>query len=618
MGAVADLLARPAVRLLSGTAGLLAFAWVVAVLTTGGADFTILGLRITSSNPGRPLLAGCILLGHFTWARLRASNAVSIAEALEPLRLSPKRIALTTAIIVGAIGLLRGATTAAGPDPYGYVSQADLWAAGDLYIEQRWVAAVPWPNAEWTFSPLGYRPAIGRRVGTIVPTYPTGLPLAMMAAKRVGGQRGIFVVVPVAGVVCILAVYGIGRRLHSPAAGLIAALLLSTWPPFLFHLQLPMSDVPAAAAWSVAWYLVVRGGPAGALGAGLAVSAAILLRPNLVFLAAFVGASYLAQTLRDRCSARRLRDGALFATTAAIGPVCVAASNAVLYGAPTASGYGALNELMSPTHVLPNMANYAIWTSQTSSPIAMVGLLVLAFAGTRIWSHPHSRTVARLLALSVLALATFYALYFVYDHWTFLRFFLPAASFAAVGIGALAATWLNGRARLRAAAAFLAVTTIAVVQLRFVGVKQVMETGLRESCHSAMARAVRASTPPDSVVIALNHSGTLRYYGGRHTLRYDQLDREWLAPAVAWLTARENSVFALLQGDEIEDFSRKYGDHSAQQVADLSCDGDPVYALYDLSGPPRRLPVQAIPLTRISGRVPRAAPMARPPVWQPE
>ena len=62
-----------------------------------------------------------------------------------------------------------GAFIAGGADSYGYVSQADLWLAGHLRLDQSWFPADVAGLTTWATSPLGYRP--GTIVHTIVPVY---------------------------------------------------------------------------------------------------------------------------------------------------------------------------------------------------------------------------------------------------------------------------------------------------------------------------------------------------------------------------------------------------------------------------------------------------------------
>ena len=48
------------------------------------------------------------------------------------------------ALSVGVVGVVWGTRVAAGSDAYGYVSQVDLWLRGDLHLDQRFGAGVPW------------------------------------------------------------------------------------------------------------------------------------------------------------------------------------------------------------------------------------------------------------------------------------------------------------------------------------------------------------------------------------------------------------------------------------------------------------------------------------------
>ena len=138
----------------------------------------------------------------------------------------------------------------------------------------------------------------------------------------------------------ILATYGIGRRLVSPAGGLIAAWLVATSPPFLFMQMSMMNDIPVAAAWAVAIYLLLRPPTTGAAAAaGLAAAVAILIRPNLLHLAVAMGGFVLIRRVEGGARAR-LRQAVAFALAVAPGIVATALINKALFGSPTASGYG--------------------------------------------------------------------------------------------------------------------------------------------------------------------------------------------------------------------------------------------------------------------------------------
>jgi hypothetical protein len=153
--------------------------------------------------------------------------------------------------------------------------------------------------------PFGYRPAT---VGpALVPVTSPGLPIVMMAARAIAGHPAVFVVTPLAGAACIWLTFLIGRRWRSPRTGLIAALLVASNPVFLFMLMWPMTDMPAAAVIALIVWLLLRGDDArttDALAAGVAAAFAILLRPNLLFIAVAAGAWLVLDALVWRRGAR--------------------------------------------------------------------------------------------------------------------------------------------------------------------------------------------------------------------------------------------------------------------------------------------------------------------------
>src|SRR5437899_1440640 len=91
------------------------------------------------------------------------------------------------------------------------------------------------------------------------------------------------------GVVCacvaLWLTYLLGERTCGRRTGFLAAILLTCSPIFLFQSLEPMSDVPATAWWLAAWVFAISDGAAAALLAGLAASASVVTRPNLVPLA---------------------------------------------------------------------------------------------------------------------------------------------------------------------------------------------------------------------------------------------------------------------------------------------------------------------------------------------
>ncbi len=268
---------------------------------------------------------------------------------------TPWRAASGLAAAVFVLAVVFGARVVGGSDEYGYVSQADLWLRGNLVVDQPFVRGSPWPEEPWWFSPLGYRPHPSD-AGAIVPVYSPGLPMMLALAKFIGGQDGMFFVVPLFGGLLVLATYALGRRLGSGIAPLVAAWLVATSPVVLAHSMATMSDVPVAAAWMGAFCLLLGTSTASAAGAGALSGIAVLIRPNLAPLALVLGSLYL---LRMRASGvRSLVHLAVFGMAAAPAAIIIAILNDRLYGSPLASGYGPLAELFMAERMLPNLRNY--------------------------------------------------------------------------------------------------------------------------------------------------------------------------------------------------------------------------------------------------------------------
>jgi hypothetical protein len=72
------------------------------------------------------------------------------------------------------------------------------------------------------------------------------------------------------------------------------------------------------------------------------------------------------------------------------------------------------------------------------------------------------------------------------------------------------------------------------------------------------AHYLDGTLPSDAVVLAMQHSGSVRYYTGRLTMRWDVLDAATLDRALAALGERGIPVFALLESWEEEDFRRRF------------------------------------------------------------
>jgi hypothetical protein len=537
---------------------LLAVAVAAWILAMGGVQLSLFDVDIRATRPLRPLAVAAV-----AFALRMAVGGVSTIGADIDLFVrvfTPRRIAI--ALVAAAIftGVATGSDVAGGADFYGYISQADLWLRRELVIAQPAATTVPWPDGQWTFAPLGYRPSPSG--DAIVPTYAVGFPLLLALFKYLGGQCAVGWVVPAAAGLLIGATFAIGRKAVSADVGAAAAWLMATSPVVLFSMMSPMSDIPAAAFWALAVYGCLTGTVRGALLGGVAAAVAVLIRPNLAHVGVLM-AVWLA--LRDWKMPAQHRFGRvfLFALPLVAGGVAVAMVNAHLYGSPTRSGYGQLNVLFSVSFFAENVKNYTFWIVSTQTPLALLGLLAIVAPLPR-WVKSRPAIEGRsLLALMVVGVIGTYLFYLSFGEWWYLRFLLPMWPALCVGTASL----VTVRAHTYTRTGVLILLCLGGYGLWYAQDAGTFNIGRNERRYISVAHLIRDTTEPNSVIITLQHSGSLRYYGGRTTLRYDQLNARWLDRSIAWLHANGFRPYILLDDGERQEFVQKFA--SRNEVGDL-------------------------------------------------
>jgi hypothetical protein len=479
-----------------------------------------------------------------------ASDTIGVARA-PPGRMHV--VALGLSGLIAVAGIIGGTHAASGADSYGYVSQADLWLAGHLKIDQRWLG-LPVPFDDWALSPLGYKP--GLEPGTIVPSYSPGLPLLMAGAKLVAGNEGPYFVVPLLGGLTVWLTFVLGRSLFSESVGLAACWLLAVSPAFLFQLMFPMSDVPVAAAWTLALVLAIIGRP---LSAGLASTIAILIRPNLAPLVLGVGLIIVLPSPQETIR-QSWRRAAVFSAGVLPGVLGVAAVNNYLYGSPLTSGYGPLTTIYHWEYFQPNLARYPVWLLQTQTPLILLGLLPLPWR--RLWPADHVRFRFG-AAVFIALLITPYLFYIPFEEWWYLRFLLSAFPIVLVlAVGALV--------RLRVPFTWIDHTMLATIvivvsgwELTTAQSRGVFTNRGPEQRYVTIGRELAVITPPNAIFIAMQHSGSARFYSARMTVRYDSLPSDSLDSAIEILRARGFYPYFLLEEWEEPQFRSRFGGVSA-------------------------------------------------------
>ena len=504
-----------------------AFVWAGVVFVSGGVVWHIGEIVLRSRDPRRSLMLAVVLL------------VLRGALYRETVRDDTERAAalVRRGAGVGAVGLVLllvchtvrfGTFSVGGADAYGYVSQAYGWARGELPRPARLPITLPFPSGDLMLTPLGYR--LGPEPRTIVPTYAPGLPLMMAVAALTLGACGPFLIVPVCAALLVWLTYTWGRHTAGPAAGFIASLVIVTSPIVLYQSLWPMSDVPAGTLWTgAAVTSLLRGTRWNALATGLWTAAGLLVRPNLLLLT-LVPLGQVAAGARGR---ERWIRVVLFCAGVIPAALLIATLNAMWYGAPWHSGYGSAADLYSIENISVNVRRYSGWLLQSQSwwvLLAVVPLLPVM----RRYAEP---TSIRLAVVMVAVTLLCYVGYAPFDAWWYLRFMLPAMGAVAVLIGAgivaiarqIPQPW--GRV---AAGCVLWLTVLSA--LRFaVGVGVFGGSKAGELRYVDIGRFVGRTLPDNALIFTMQHSGNIRFYGGRLTIRYDFLDKDWASRATAEL-----------------------------------------------------------------------------------
>ncbi len=474
---------------------------------------------------------------------------------------------LALALIVAAVVLTAwrwGSFVAGGSDSACYATQAVRWAqllrhpaSSALQAPDALALAAPWPDAASTFTPTGH--VASRTVaGAFVPICPAGLSMMMAPLYLAGGVPLMFAVVPFFGALLVLATNAIGARFGS-RVGVAAALLTAASPVFLYQVVQPMSDVPAASLWAIAVACAISTRRRHAALAGIATSAAVLVRPNLVPLGFVVGLFLLLQP--ERSPEQRWRQALIYAAWCAPGCVAVALIQQYFYGSPFASGYGAYAAIFAWDHVRPNLARYAGWLWSACTPaivLAVLAPILLPGAVTTL-----------LLGLFAVNLAL-YLPYVVFQDWSYLRFLLPSIPFLLVLIAAvidsaivrLLRAGIDGghpRPRRQAAIALaVAATVLAAAFVREARGRHAFELQGMEARFARAGRFVAQRLPANALVITDYESGSVPFYSGRRALAWGALDPAWLDRALTFARAQGFDPYLLFERPEEAEFKARF------------------------------------------------------------
>jgi hypothetical protein len=178
--------------------------------------------------------------------------------------------------------------------------------------------------------------------------------------------------------------------------------------------------------------------------------------------------------------------------------------------------------------------------------------------------------------------------YIQFHEWTFLRFVLPAYPWLFIALAAAAAqvTARTGRAGAVAVAVLLA--AVVAHRLDQSHRRGVFAQYRGDDDYVGAAAMTHDHTPDASLILGLIHTGSTRYYGGRMTARYDQIEPATLDAGVAWWRQHGVHVYALLAAWEVDEFTQRFeGQDAAGSLPRrrvVTYAGENTQVLFDLSG----------------------------------
>ncbi len=163
-----------------------------------------------------------------------------------------------------------------------------------------------------------------------------------------------------------------------------------------------------------------------------------------------------------------------------------------------------------------------------------------------------------------LALLGCYVFWIPFDSWPFLRFMLPAIPLLLVLSSAVLVSALQ-RFPLasRSAVAFVVCMLLGVWWVVKADHLGVFGIGISEQRYAAVGEQIGTSLPPNAAVITVIESGSVRMYGHRPTVRWDDLPREGLDGAVDRLRAAGYAPYLLLEDWEEPEFHEKFASNAA-------------------------------------------------------
>jgi 4-amino-4-deoxy-L-arabinose transferase-like glycosyltransferase len=442
-----------------------------------------------------------------------------------------------------------------GSDPTGYINVARS------LLERR--IAQPEPALEdldlpdqftQSFSPLGYTP--GPRPHSLAPVYPVGYPLHMAGAALIFGWKyGPFLVSPLAAVLSLVLIYLAGMELGlTRGLAISGAAILALNPTFCLNAIQPISD-GVATCWSLLAILAAlrsRRSAMWGLAAGAAFGMAFLVRPSSVLLLIPL---FLSLRLTLKVLSLFFLGGLPFA-----GVFC--AYNAAVFGHPLITGYVATGHqnLVTLSGFTVRFRHYIYLLAVMMSPLPLLG-----WAGLALNRNVTLRDRALLISWFGVFLL-FYCCYFHYEEWGYTRLLLPGMPALILGAllvvrdlgkfferSAVATSWVWLR---RATVTILLVIVIAC-ERQSVQRFRLLKIAALSTVHSEACQWADGLLPKQSLVVATEMSGAIKFYTGRPIVRFDWVEADQWRTLQTRAAEKGYRWYALLASREVEEAQRR-------------------------------------------------------------
>jgi hypothetical protein len=227
-----------------------------------------------------------------------------------------------------------------------------------------------------------------------------------------------------------------------------------------------------------------------------------------------------------------------------------------------------MSGLFAVDYFWTNLVQYSQWLLESETLFilfAAVGAILLRRQERSRGGKPNSW----LLVTFVVILYACYAFYLPFDNWLFLRFLLPAVTLllilCSVSVSHLSAKLPSLFMRLVLAVAVIGFLAWRASREELNGLQPLGEYGRR---FAVVAEYVRDELPQNAIVLSMMHSGSVRYYAHRPTLRWDWLAPEWLESSVEFLAQSGYHPFLLIDDWERPRFVERFGSHSSWGALD--------------------------------------------------